>query len=78
MHFMIVHRSSLESIKLPSTVTEIGSFAFTGCSNLREVMFNDRLQKIGDRAFYNCSSLESITLPSTVTEMRVHLVVAAI
>ena len=42
--------SSLESITLPSTVTEIGIYAFYGCSNLREVAFNDGLQTIGASA----------------------------
>ena len=61
--------TSLESITVPSTVTEIGARAFEGCSNLREVTLNDGLQKIGDKAFYECPSLQSITLPSTVTEI---------
>ena len=71
--------SSLESIKLPSTVTEIGRDAFCGCFNLREVTFNDGLQKIGDEAFTHCTSLESIILPSTVTRLAMmHLIIAAI
>ena len=61
--------TSLESITLPSTVTEIGDDTFRGCSNLREVIFNDGLQKIGDYAFCNCTSLESVTLPSTIVEI---------
>ena len=47
--------TSLESIKLPSTVTEIGISAFDGCSNLREIEFNDGMQKIGLEAFSNCT-----------------------
>ena len=61
--------TSLYSIKLPSTVTEIGANAFQFCSNLSEVVFNEGLQKIGGVAFGYCTSLESITLPSTVTEI---------
>ena len=53
---------SLESITLPSTLVEIGDCAFFGCSNLREVIFNEGLQKIGAAAFCG-TSLESITLP---------------
>ena len=59
----------LESITLPSTLVEIGQGAFHGCSNLREVIFNEGLQEIGDYAFTNCTSLESITLPSTLLEI---------
>ena len=36
---------------------------------MREVVFNDGLQKIGKRAFYYCTLLPSITIPSTVTEI---------
>ena len=48
---------------------EIGTNAFHSCRNLKEVIFNDGLRKIGVGAFYNCTSLESTTLPSTVTEI---------
>ena len=46
--------TSLESINLPSTVTEIGDSAFHNCYNLREVTLNDGLQKIGNGAFQFC------------------------
>ena len=36
---------------------------------MKEVVFNDVLQKIGEYAFEACTSLSSITLPSTVTEI---------
>jgi hypothetical protein len=54
---------------LPPTLVEIGDHAFEGCNNLREVTFNDGLQKIGEEAFLNCTSLESVTLPSTLVEI---------
>ena len=63
--------SSLKSITLPSTVTEIGINAFGDCRNLRVVIFNEGLQKIGNYAFDNCSSLERITLPFTVVDIRI-------
>ena len=61
--------TSLESITLPSTVTEIGNYAFYDCMNLREVTFNEGLQEIGVNAFYVCKLLESIVLPSTLIEI---------
>ena len=59
----------ITSIALPSTVTEIGQWTFCNCNKLREVVFNEGLQKIGVYAFYQCTSLSSITIPSTVTEI---------
>ena len=61
--------TSLSSITLPSTVTEIDNFAFSVCYNLREVVLNEGLQKIGAYAFWNCTSLESIMMPSSVVEI---------
>jgi hypothetical protein len=56
----------IRSIKIPSTVCEIGTSAFAGCSNLVTVTItgarNDVRSyiEIGRRAFYNCVSLEAI------------------
>ena len=61
--------TSLESVTLPSTLTEFGSDAFKSCSNLREVTLNNGLQQIGGRVFRDCTSLKSIKLPPTVTEI---------
>ena len=48
------------------TVTEIGSYAFSGCRNLVNVTIPQNVARIGINAFYNCSSLESIDIPQTV------------
>ena len=61
--------TKLESIILPSTVTEIDNWAFHGCSSLKEVVLNEGLKKIGVKAFEQCTSLQSITIPSTVVEI---------
>ena len=53
----------------PST-RELCSFTFSGCRKLRNVVLNEGLQVIGNRAFMNCISLESITLPSTLTTLE--------
>jgi len=57
-------------VRFHSSVTEIESFTrpFQNCRNsLRQVTFNEGLQKIGNSAFYRCNLLKSITLPSTIT-----------
>ena len=61
--------TSLESINIPSSMAEIGYYAFDGCSELREVVLNDGLVKIGNSVFQRCTSLESITIPSSVVEI---------
>ena len=52
---------SIESTKLPSTVTEICDYAFSGCSNLREVELNGRVKRT---AFDNCDELERFLFPA--------------
>ena len=61
--------SALQSVTIPSSVTEIGSSAFWHCRNLTNVNIpNDsQLVTIGNSAFGSCSSLTSINIPSSVT-----------
>jgi hypothetical protein len=51
---------ALGLIKIPSTVTTIGSNAFRNCTSLTSVDLNN-VATIGNSAFYNCASLNSIT-----------------
>lgn len=57
--------SSLWEVIVPSEidgvpVTEIGSNAFSYCSNLEKVVLQKGIVRIGDHAFSECSSLTSI------------------
>ena len=56
-------------VRFHLSVVEVEQYAFKKCFKLREVVFNDGLQKIGRAAFYNCKSLSSVSFPSTVTEI---------
>jgi len=56
-------------VRFHSSVKEVDDRMFKECSQLKEVVLNEGLQKIGKQAFYHCKSLESIKLPSTVTEI---------
>ena len=44
-------------ISLPSTLTEIGSYAFADCTGLKDTSFLPNLTSIGEGAFYGCSEL---------------------
>ena len=56
-------------VRFHPTVTEVENEAFHCCRQLKEVVLNDGMQKIGVSAFQYCTSLSSITLQSTVTEI---------
>ena len=62
-------KSSITSIIIGNSVTNIGNGAFSYCSGLTSVSFGNSLTNIGKSAFYGCSSLTSITIPNGVTSI---------
>ena len=62
--------SKIKKIIVPKNVTEIEDWAFHGCENLKQVVFEEgsKLEAIGLDCFYN-SRLEEITLPRTLKEV---------
>ena len=65
--------SSITTIKMPSSLTEIRNEAFKNCKNLVSVELNENLTTIGYNAFEGCSSLKKITLPSTLKSLPTHM-----
>ena len=61
--------SSLVSVKIPSSVTSLGQFCFSGCSSLTSVTIPSSVISIGMSCFSKCSSLPSVTIPSSVTSL---------
>ena len=48
---------------IPSTVTAIGDYAFSGCSTLAGIDIPASVNSVGDFAFRGCSALRSVSLP---------------
>ena len=59
--------SYMTSVTIPSSVTNIGDYAFSGCGHLTSVTIPDNVISIGDCAFYGCLSLTSTIIPDGVT-----------
>ena len=59
---LVFAAGGLTSVTIPSTVTSIGNFAFSGCSGLTSVNFPASLISIGRYAFSGCSGLTSVTV----------------
>ena len=62
---------SITSIDIPSTVKEIGDYAFIQGYGLTSVAIPHGVRKIGHEAFRNCYQVQKLELPSTVTEIGV-------
>ena len=62
---------NMETVYIPSSVTSIDNYAFSGCSKLKNVIFEEgsQLETIGNYAFNGCTSLKSIEIPDNVTSM---------
>ena len=50
--------------------TNIGKYAFYGCTNLKSVVILDGVTVIGGNAFNGCSNLEYIKLPQSLITLR--------
>jgi hypothetical protein len=59
------------SFVIPNNVTEIGRYAFSGCTNLTSITFaiDSQLETIGYSAFQSCTGLTSIAIPASVTNI---------
>lgn len=62
--------SSITSITIPDSVTDIGMIAFGRCTSLTSITIPDSVTSIGQYSFRGCSSLTSITIPNTVTSIK--------
>ena len=62
-----VNNVAMVAVSLPSSLVEIGSSAFNGCSNLTTINASTGLRVIG--GFSTCTKLDTVTLPETVEEI---------
>ena len=54
------YKNSTVSIVLPSSVTEIGTYAFTGCPKLQSITIPSSVTSIAKDAIYDCKSLSAV------------------
>ena len=59
--------TSLTSINIPNSVTDIQFYAFAGCTSLASISIPNSVKSIGGYAFAGCTSLASISIPNSVT-----------
>lgn len=54
---------------IPSSVTEIGAYAFSACKSITKIIMPDSVTSIGGWAFSKCSNLKDITLSREIKEI---------
>lgn len=62
--------TALTEVILPNTVTELGSYAFDNCSDLKTVSLSDGMTEMPYLGFWNCTALESVFIPASITEFN--------
>ena len=62
------HCEALNVVSIPNSVVSIGNEAFLGCG-LENIDFPEKLDNIGEQAFFFCNNLTNINIPSSVTSI---------
>ena len=60
---------NLKSIQLPSSITRLNSYVFSGCNNLTEIILPNGIKEIGEASFSSCR-LSSIVIPVSVKKIE--------
>ena len=66
----IFEGSDIVSISIPDCVTHLSSYAFSNCTELKEVKLSNGMTKILNRVFENCTSLEKVVIPPNITSIN--------
>ena len=59
---LYINDKLVTDLVIPGSVTEIGNYAFEGCTGLTSVTIPDSVTKIGNNAFYDCNGLTSVII----------------
>ena len=63
--------TKFSEIRLPDTLTSIGDFAFSSCSNLASITIPASVTSIGSSVFTNCKELNDISIADDNTSYQV-------
>jgi archaellum component FlaC len=55
---------SIKLLKLPTNLKQIGISCFYGCTQLESVLLSEKIEAIGEYAFWACNSLKQISCPN--------------
>lgn len=69
--FANITNSSFSKVEIPVNVTQIDSYAFSGCTYLKTVTFAEgsQIKILAEGIFKDCTRLTSVSLPDTLTSI---------
>lgn len=59
----------ISTTSIPNSMTSIGDYAFSSCTNLTNITIPSSVTSIGNYAFQYCSNLTNVTIPNSVTSI---------
>ena len=68
-HNLYLKGNLVSGLIISDNITNIGNYAFIGCSGLTSVTIGNSVTSIGDYAFYYCTGLTSVEIPNSVTSI---------
>ena len=63
------NRLAIRTLQIGNEVTTIGTYAFTGCSELTSITLGDNITSVGQRAFRDCSNIRTVTIGKNVVAL---------
>ena len=61
-----ISKTNIREVQIGTNVTELGSYAFQGCTALQSANIPASVTRIMNGTFHNCSQLQSVTIPDNV------------
>ena len=65
-HHLYLNGSEIKDLVIPTEISSIGQFAFSGCSGLTSVTIPSSVTNIGEYTFQNCPKLKHIYVTSQI------------
>lgn len=60
------YNEDITSVKVPYSITIIGSYSFSNCKNLAKAEISHGTKQLGIAVFMSCHTLKSVTLPASI------------
>lgn len=62
-------QTTVRTVNIPSNIVQIGRHAFSICSDLTSVIFEEGLRSVGYNSFAQCKNLSNVTFPDSLEKI---------